>query len=131
VKYLLDTNALIYFFKGQGRIAEHLFSVPRSALLLSSVVLYELETGVAKSTDAAKRRRQLDVFVAAVEVAPFGVEEAKKAAMIRARLESAGTPIGPEDILIAATALTRNATLVTHNVREFTRIAELQTEDWF
>jgi tRNA(fMet)-specific endonuclease VapC len=131
VKYLLDTNTLIYFFKGKGRVAEHLFSVPPSSLLLSSVVLYELETGIAKSSDAAKRRRQLDVFAAAVTIAPFGSEEAKLAAMIRARLETAGTPIGLEDTLIAATALAHKAILVTHNIREFSRIPELQIEDWF
>lgn len=131
MKYLLDTNTLIYFFKGKGRVAEHLFSVPRSSLLLSSVVLYELETGIAKSSAAAKRRQQLDIFAAHVTLAPFGGEEAKLAAMIRTRLETAGTPIGPEDLLIAATALAHKAILVTHNIREFSRILELQVEDWF
>lgn len=64
-------------------------------------------------------------------VLPFGVEEAKTAALLRARLEEKGTPIGPLDTLIAATALTHGGVLVTRNVREFGRVLGLTTEDWY
>lgn len=128
---LLDTNTLIYFFKGQGNVAERLLSAPRSQLLLSSVVLYELETGIAKSTDSKRRRQQMETLANAMTIAPFGKEEARMAAKLRATLEKAGTPIGPEDTLIAATALAQRATLVTHNTREFSRVPGLKLEDWY
>ncbi len=129
--YLPDTNTLIYFFKGQGRVAEQLLTQPRTSLLLSSIVLYELETGIAKSTDSRRRRQQLNTLADSMTVVPFGRAEAVVAAQLRATLEQAGTPIGPEDLLIAATAISQRATLVTHNTREFSRIAGLALADWF
>jgi tRNA(fMet)-specific endonuclease VapC len=129
--YLLDTNTLIYFFKGMGRVAERLLAESRSDLGLSAIVLHELETGIAKSSQAGKRRRQLDIFTQAVVFFPFGKVEAEAAATIRGRLESDGMPIGPLDTLIAATALANGATLVTHNVREFSRVEGLKIEDWY
>ena len=129
--FLLDTNTLIYFFKGQGRVAEHLLAQPRTSLLLSSIVLYELETGIAKSTDSSRRRQQLNTLADAMTVVPFGRPEAIVAASLRATLEKAGTPIGPEDLLIAATAISQRATLVTHGTREFSRIDGLALTDWF
>jgi tRNA(fMet)-specific endonuclease VapC len=90
------------------------------------VVVYELETGIAKSTGAAKRRSQLDQLLKAVAVVPFGIEEAKAAAAIRARLEQDGAPIGPMDTLIAGTALAHGGVLVTRNIREFGRVPGLR-----
>ena len=129
--YLLDTNTLIYFFKGKGRVAERLFSIPRTELGLSAIVLHELETGLVKSIQAEKRSRQLDAFADVAVFCPFGKKEAIVAAEIRGRLEPQGTPIGPLDTLIAATALANQATLVTHNVQEFSRVSGLQLEDWY
>jgi tRNA(fMet)-specific endonuclease VapC len=129
--YLLDTNTLIYFFKGMGRVTENLFKVPPSEVGLSAIVLHELETGIAKSKDAAKRRAQLGTFINAAVFLPFGRAEAEAAARIRSDLERAGTPIGPLDSLIAATALANGATLIAHNQREFSRVPGLMLEDWF
>lgn len=129
--FLLDTNTLIYFFKGQGNVAERMLAQPRSQLLLSSIVLYELETGIAKSSDSKRRQQQLATLADAMTIAPFGKAEARAAATLRATLEKAGSPIGPEDTLIAATALSQRATLVTHNTREFNRVPGLKLEDWF
>lgn len=129
--YLLDTNTLIYFFKGMGRVTENLFKVPPSEVGLSAIVLHELETGIAKSKGAAKRRAQLGTFINAAVFLPFGRAEAEAAARIRSDLERAGTPIGPLDSLIAATALANGATLITHNQREFSRLPGLMLEDWF
>jgi tRNA(fMet)-specific endonuclease VapC len=64
--FLLDTNTLIYFFKGQGKVAERLFAVPPGDVAISSVSLYEIEVGIAKSEQPAKRRRQFDTFLAVV-----------------------------------------------------------------
>ncbi|MCA9566208.1 MAG: type II toxin-antitoxin system VapC family toxin [Myxococcales bacterium] len=129
--YVLDTNTLIYFFRGDGRVAERLLAASPADIALPAVVVYELETGIAKSLDSVKRRSQLDQLLQLVSVLPFGVEEAKAAGVLRARLESEGTPIGPMDTLIAGTALAHRGVLVTRNVREFGRVPGLAVEDWY
>ena len=129
--FALDTNTVIYFFKSQGRVAENLLSTPSEEIALPSVVVYELELGIAKSSSPEKRRRQLAQLLASVSLLPFGLEEARLAGRLRARLELAGTPIGPSDTLIAATALAHGATLVTRNIREFERVDGLKLVDWF
>ncbi len=129
--YVLDTNTLIYFFKGMGRISEHLFSIPPKDIAIPSIVLYELEVGIAKSKSPAKRRAQFKSLTDIVNILPFGYDDARIAAAIRARLEKKGTPIGPYDILIAAVAISANRILVTHNTKEFRRVAKLKTVDWY
>ena len=128
---LLDTNALIYFFRGQGRVAERLLATPVSEVLISAVTLFELRVGIAKSSSPDKRLRQLDELLSVIAVIPFGSAEAREAAEIRAALEARGTPIGPMDTLIAGTAKAHGATLVTRNVVEFGRVDGLVLEDWF
>lgn len=129
--YALDTNTVIYFFKGMGNVASHLFSVPPHEIVLPAVVLYELQVGIAKSTSPEKRSRQLNELLTVVHVLPFAEQEAFIAARIRATLEKAGTPIGPLDVMIAGIALANQTTLVTHNTKEFSRIDGLRLEDWF
>jgi tRNA(fMet)-specific endonuclease VapC len=129
--FVLDTNTLVFFFKGTGRVPQRLLSVPPSEVLLPAIVLYELEVGVLLSTAPRKRREQLEDLLDVVDVAPFGAEEARSAARLRSELERGGHGIGPLDTLIAATALVRSATLVTHNVKEFSRVKGLKLEDWF
>ena len=129
--FALDTNTLIYLFKGQGRVAEHLFSQAVDRVAVPAVIVYELEVGLAKSNAPQARRRQLEELLAAIRVIPFGRDEAAAAARIRAKLERAGTPRGPMDTLIAGTALAHGATLVTRNRGEFSRVEGLQIEDWY
>ena len=129
--YLLDTNTLIYFFKGIGNVAETLLSKSPKDISIPSIVLYELEVGIAKSNNPEKRKKQLEVLTSRITVQPFTSREAKAAAMIRADLEKQGRPIGPYDTLIAGTALSINATLVTRNTKEFQRVSGLSLEDWF
>ena len=131
MKYALDTNTLIYFFKGVGNVKNRLLSVPPSEIGLPAIVLFELEFGIAKSSSPRKRMSQLKDFTALVNVIPFGPAEAKAAAQIRAKLEKKGIPIGPYDVLIAACAKAINLILVTHNLKEFKRIEGLRVEDWF
>jgi tRNA(fMet)-specific endonuclease VapC len=128
---VLDTNTLIYFFKRQGRVAERLLAQPPREIGVPTIVIYELEVGIAKSTSPEKRRRQLTELLAAVTVLPFGTAEAQQAARIRVELERAGEPIGPYDILIAATALAHGGRLATRNVKEFGRVPDLLLEDWY
>lgn len=129
--FVLDTNTLIYFFKDMGNVSTRLLQTPPREIGVPTVVVYELEVGIAKSTSPEKRTQQLAEFLSVVDVLPFGADAAKLAAEIRVALEKQGEPIGPYDVLIAATALANKATLVTHNTKEFSRIESLVIEDWF
>lgn len=129
--HALDTNTLIYFFKGMGAVAERLLAQRPSQIAIPTVVVYELEVGLAKSSSPKKRRSQLGALLERVSVLPLGLDEAREAGRIRARLEKKGTPIGLIDSLIAGTARHHGATLVTHNVREFGRVDGLKVVDWY
>lgn len=129
--YVLDTNTLIYFFKGKGRVAGRMLIEAPANIGIPSLVLYELETGIAKSSSPRKRSRQLKTLLEAAVLLKFSNEEAKASALIRARLETKGLTIGPIDILIAGTAMANRGTLVTHNLTEFDRVDDLKTEDWY
>ncbi|GIV17629.1 MAG: hypothetical protein KatS3mg022_3064 [Armatimonadota bacterium] len=95
--FLLDTNIVIYFFKGQGRVAEHLFSVPPSEVALSTITVYELEVGIARSASPNRRRAQLNRLLETVSVLPLDTEAARAAARVRSLLEQSGFPIGATD----------------------------------
>ncbi len=126
MRYVLDTN-----FKGLGDVSKHMLAQSPSELAIPAVVLFELEVGIAKSTSPRKRKSQLQEITALVNVLPFGIAESKSAAQIRVKLERKGLPIGPYDVLIAATALANNMILITHNQKEFGRIKDLRIEDWY
>jgi len=128
--FILDTNTLIYFFKGLGSVADNLLAVSPKDIGIPAVVLYELEYGIAKSSSPKKRTKQLEELCALVEILTFGNKEAKTSATIRAVLEKKGTPIGPYDVMIAGTALSRQGVLVTNNTKEFRRVPKLQITDW-
>ena len=127
----LDTNTLIYFFKGAGRVGERILTRAPSEIAIPAIVAYEIETGIAKSASPDKRRAQFEQLLEVVDVLPFDYTAASHSAYVRAALESAGEPIGPVDTLIAGTALAHNATLVTRNVGEFGRVPGLSVVDWF
>lgn len=131
MKYALDTNTLIYFFKGMGKVAPKLLMQAPGDILLPAVVLYELETGIAKSQAPAKRRDQLNELLKVIQVIPFEAKAARIAADIRADLEQQGRMIGPLDNLIGASAIAAGAILVTRNTSEFSRISGLIVENWF
>lgn len=128
--FLLDTNIVIYYFKGMGNVSEHLLATPPREIAISEITRYELAFGLLKS-GSEKRRKQLNTFLQHLDVLPFAESEALAAASIRFELERIGQPIGPMDTLIAATALANNCTLVTHNTREFSRVPNLDCVDWY
>ena len=134
MSYLLDTNAVIALLKDEPAIFRKRLrrTVSRgAAIAVSSIVLYELWYGVARSARRRENAERLRVFLSGgIEVSAFDEEDAKTAGELRATLEGAGTPIGPYDLLIAAQALRTGATLVTANVAEFTRVPGLQWQDW-
>ena len=129
--YILDTNTLIYFFKGMGNVSKHLLAIPPKDIGIPTIVLFELKVGISKSTSPRKRQTQLKNFTSIVNILPFGYEDAKCATSIRINLEQQGIPIGPYDILVAGVALSNKGILVTHNTKEFERIEGLPIEDWY
>ena len=129
--YILDTNTLIYFFKGMGNVSHKLLGISPKEIAIPSIVLFELEYGIAKSNSPKKRQAQLKEICSLVELLPFGSQEAQFSALIRAQLEKKGRPIGPYDLLIAGTALALQGILVTNNTKEFTRVSELKIENWY
>jgi tRNA(fMet)-specific endonuclease VapC len=129
--YVLDTNTLIHFFKGAGRVSERMLEVPPEEIGIPAVVIYELEVGIAKVPGGRQRREQLASLLEEVRLLSFGHPEARAAASARAALEHSGLPIGPLDTLIAGTALAARATLVTHNLSEFERVPDLAVVDWY
>lgn len=128
--YLLDTNILIAALKGQAPVRRHLEDTPLSSLRLSIVVLGELQFGAEKSAYAGRNRARLAELMQRLQLAGLDEGTARQYARIRAHLERQGTPIGANDLWIAAQALSLEATLVTDNEREFQRVPDLVLENW-
>ena len=131
MKYLLDTNTFIYYFKGFGNVKERLLACQPSEIVLSSVVYYELQVGILKSTSPQKRIAQLAILKNQVSWVDFDEKSAEATAQIRVELERMGKPIGAYDVQIAGMAMANDLILVTHNTGEFGRVSGLKLEDWF
>ena len=129
---VLDSNTISYYFRGDPQVVPRLQALRPADLGVPAIVEYELRYGLMRlpTTEAAPRLAALALFLMPLQVLPFDAECAAHAARIRAELEAVGTPIGPHDTLIAATALRHQATLVTRNVREFSRVPGLQWLNW-
>ena len=131
MKYMLDTNICIYVIKKKPPQTLARFSACASGdLCISSITLAELEYGVSKSSAPLKNKLALMMFLSGIVVVPFDSKAATEYGDIRAALERQGTPIGANDLLIAAHARSLNLTLVTNNVREFSRVDRLSVENW-
>jgi tRNA(fMet)-specific endonuclease VapC len=133
LSYLLDSNTWIAFLRWQNAgVVARLKMHPANEILLCSVVMAELWYGAERS--APNRRANNYVLVDQLEAKyqslPFDNAAARDYALIRAHLSSTGQPIGPNDTMIAAIARSHSATLVTHNVAEFSRVPGLLIEDW-
>jgi tRNA(fMet)-specific endonuclease VapC len=132
--FCLDTNVVVRLLNGRSPALRRRFEAERLAgrrLSLSAVALHELRFGAANSERPTENARALDRFLDdEIEVLAFGPEDATEAGAIRAHLRTRGTLIGPCDILIAAQARRRGATLVTGNTREFARVPRLLVVDW-
>lgn len=128
--FLLDTDTCIYALKQDARVLEQLLSKNRDEIVVSVITEAELRTGAAKSTSPVRTLRLLENFLRPIAVLEFTSDDAIAYAQVRAKLERAGTPIGPLDTLIAAQAIARKLTLVTNNAREFSRVSGLRVENW-
>ena len=130
MKFLLDTNSCIYALKQHPIVLENLLSQRRDDVAVSVITEGELRTGAAKSAAAAKTLRLVENFLRPLTIVEFDSADAAAYAGVRAKLERAGTPIGPLDTLIAAQAVGRKLVLVSNNEREFGRVAGLRVENW-
>lgn len=129
--YFLDTNVCIYSLKGTyPSIAIRLGALSPKDVKIASIVQAELLLGAEKSAQRARTMEVVEAFLLPLVIVPFDGDAARTYARIRAALEKKGTPIGPNDLVLAATVLSRGGTLVTHNLRGFRRIAGLPLEDW-
>jgi len=129
--YLLDTNVCIKYLNGQSDSVCHKLEkqIPGN-VGLCSVVKAELLYGALKSSKPKENIRRLDYFFQGFPSFPFDDTAASMYAEIRPQLEMQGKPIGPNDLIIAAVALSNQVTLVTHNTKEFGRINGITLEDW-
>lgn len=134
MNYLLDTNACIALINGSpASVRKRLqrAAADGSQVFVSSVVVFELWYGVAKSSREDFNTERLKAFLSGpVTLLPLAEEDARVAGSIRAALEISGKPIGAYDVLIAGQALNGQLTLVTANVSEFSRVQGLAWQDW-
>ena len=126
---LLDTNTVIFYLRGQRPVVSRLQSSSRRELAIPSVVAYEIEYGTLKIGSPRRRALAFELLEGVLQV-PFDHEAARESARIRIELEAKGMVIGPMDLLIAGTAVSRGAVLVTSNTEEFSRVKGLRLSDW-
>jgi tRNA(fMet)-specific endonuclease VapC len=129
--FALDTNALIHALKGIGQLKQRVEQTRPSDLAVPAVVVYELEFGSLCSRNPETRKRELNRLLDVLPVLPFDGNAARHAARIRFDLEKSGGSISPLHTLIAGTILANGATLVTNDIKEFSRVPGLRVEDWF
>lgn len=130
MRYLLDTNIVSDLIRNpQGKIAQHVRRVGEAQVCTSIVVAAELRYGAAKK-GSPKLSAQLEAVLGALEILPLDRPADAAYGTVRARLEQAGTPIGGNDLLIAAQAVALGCTVVTDNDREYARVSDLRCENW-
>jgi tRNA(fMet)-specific endonuclease VapC len=126
---MLDTDSVSYALRGTGGVGAKIVEHAPSELCVSSITLSQLRYGASRRK-SARIHSMIDVFVANIAVLPFDENCATHFGILAADLAARGTPIGEFDVLIAAHALTVDATLVTNNVKHFARVRELTVENW-
>jgi tRNA(fMet)-specific endonuclease VapC len=131
MNYLLDTNVCIIYLKGKNlNLKQRLEAIPVQEIAVCSIVKAELCFGAMKSANSERNFALQQTFLAQFISLPFDDLAATTFGVIRVQLETTGISIGAYDLQIAAIALANSLTLVTHNTREFKRVARLQVEDW-
>ena len=135
MRYLLDTNIVSDLVRNpQGMVARHVRRVGEKQVCTSIIVAAELRYGADKSRadkkSSPRLSSQLEAVLGALEVLPFEAPADTSYGLLRTRLENAGTPIGANDLLVAAQALARGHVMVTDNEREFSRVEGLRLQNW-
>jgi len=131
VRYLLDTDICVYIARRKpGRVLSRLEQMKVGDVGISIVTYLELVYGAWKSRAVEANLAKIEQFRALVPVQPLDAEVAQHYGRLRAELESTGKPIGAYDLMISAHALSLGLTLVTNNIREFSRVRGLRLENW-
>ncbi|MBR6409947.1 MAG: type II toxin-antitoxin system VapC family toxin [Clostridia bacterium] len=131
MKFMLDTNIIAYAKNNRPESVLQRFMEHRPEdMCISAITMAELEFGICKSSKPAQNRLALMMFLSEIQVMPFDGKAAQEYGLIRAELTARGTPIGANDLLIAAHARSLGLTLITNNGREFERVPGLTVENW-
>jgi tRNA(fMet)-specific endonuclease VapC len=130
IKYMLDTNILIYTIKNRPTKVREAFKRHADYLAMSTVTLGELIYGAEKSTQSDRNLADIEALAARMDVVPFDSQAAIHFGQVRAELAESGKLIGPYDLMIAGHARSRGLILVTNNLREFKRVPGLRVENW-
>ncbi len=130
LRYLLDTNIVIYVLKRRPIEVLSVFNANASRMAISSITLAELMHGAEKSSRVTENLAAIEDFCSRLEVLPYGSKAAQHYGAIRAQLEKLGRPIGVNDLHIAAHARSEGLVLVTNNTAEFDRVPALEVENW-
>ena len=130
MQFLLDTDTISFALRGEGAVASELQGRLPSEVCTSSIVVGELELGVARR-GSRRLRRALDGLYSGLDVLAYDLEAARRYGRLAAALLDDGVPIGVEDTMVAAHALSRGLTLVSHNLKHFERVRGLRVKDWF
>ena len=130
LRYLLDTNIVIYVLKRRPVEVLSTFNANASRMAISSITLAELMHGAEKSSRVSENLAAIEDFCSRLEVLPYGPKAAQHYGAIRAALEKLGQPIGVNDMHIAAHARSEGLVLVTNNMGEFARVPALEAENW-
>ena len=130
IKYMLDTNILIYTIKNRPEKVRCAFKKHSDYLSMSSVTLGELIYGAERSTQVARNLQDIEGLAARMDVLSFDQQAATHFGQVRAELTKKGKPIGPYDSMIAGHARSLGLILVTNNMREFKRVPGLRVENW-
>lgn len=130
LRYLLDTNIVIYVLKRRPIEVLSVFNQNASRMAISAITLSELYYGAEKSSKVSENLAAIEDFCSRLDVLPYGSKAAQHYGAIRAGLEKLGQPIGVNDLHIAAHARSEGLVMVTNNVGEFARVPALQVENW-
>lgn len=131
MKWLLDTNACIRYLNGRSaRLRDRLAAASPNDIAVCSIVKAELFFGASMCQRPEETLIRQQQFLEPLHSYPFDDESAANYAKIRSHLKTLGTPIGPNDLMIASIAITNGLTLITHNISEFARVPGLSIEDW-
>lgn len=130
LKYLLDTNIVIYVLKRRPREVLEIFNTNASRMAISSITLSELIYGAEKSPNVDKNLKAIEEFVSHLDVLPYDAKASQHYGQIKSAPQKRGESIGENDIHIAAHAISQGLILVTNNLREFKRVPNLALENW-
>ena len=130
LKYLLDTNIVIYVLKRRPKEVLEIFNTNASRMAISSITLSELIYGAEKSANMDKNLEAIEEFISHLEVLPYDAKASQHYGQIKAALEKKGEIIGENDIHIAAHTISQGLILVTNNLREFKRVPNLALDNW-